>query len=405
MSRHSDRGGATELPGPADDDSVDRATQTRRASVLEQLDLPIVQAPMAGDLSTPALVAAVGTAGGLGFLAAGYRTPAQLADDIDAVRRALDRPFGVNLFVAGPAPAARPGLAAYVDEIAVEATRLDVALGEPRFDDDAFDAKVDLLCREPVAVVSFTFGVPPPEVVRRLRAVGSEIWLTVTSPDDARVASTLEPDALIVQGFEAGGHRAVFVDDDDASDLTLLTALQLIVPIVECPVVAAGGLATGATIAAVLVAGASAAQLGTAYLRCPEADTSPVHRAAVAATTRTVLTRAFSGRPARGVDNRFHQEHGAHAPRAYPEVHHLTAPLRAHGRSIGDASVVNLWAGQAHQLSQPRHAGDLTRFLAEQARHAIVVASARLEPPGPQSPSTITQRAVGRPWRSRRVRR
>lgn len=347
-------------------------------SVLDDLAVPIVQAPMAGGPSTPALVTAVGDAGGIGFLAAGYLTAGHLSADISAVRRTFTGPFGVNVFVGGPSPGDRPGLDAYAEEVLREATLQGIAPGVARFDDDDFDVKVDLLLDDPVAAVSFTFGLPPAEVVRRLQAAGSEIWLTVTSPDEAVAAATLKPNAIIVQGVEAGGHRGVFVDDDNRSDLTLLAALQLIVPIVECPLVAAGGLATGAAIAAVLVAGASAAQLGTAYLCCPEAGTSDVQRTATATTTRTVLTRAFSGRIARGIDNRFHQDHGATAPRAYPEVHYLTAPLRAHGRATGDPDLVNLWAGQSHQLARARPADDLTRELAEQARRVVADAARRL---------------------------
>ncbi len=341
------------------------------STVLEQLAVPIVLAPMAGGPSTPALVAAVGGAGGIGFLGAGYLTPQRVADDITALRAMFAGSFGVNLFVPDSAPAARPGLDDYASEILLEATRRQLAPGVPRWNDDDFDAKIDVLCNDPVAVVSFTFGVPSATIVRRLADVGSEVWLTVTSPAEALVAATLSPAAIIVQGVEAGGHRGVFVDDDDASDLTLLTALQLIAPIVDCPLVAAGGLATGAAIAAVLVAGATAAQLGTAYLRCPEAGTSDVQRTATARTTRTVLTRAFTGRTARGIDNQFHRDHGATAPRAYPEVHHLTAPLRAHGRTTGDFDIVNLWAGQSHELAAAMPAGELTRALADDARAAL----------------------------------
>ncbi len=226
--------------------------------------------------------------------------------------------------------------------------------------------------------MSFTFGLPPVDAVRRLAAAGSEVWITVTSPDEALAAAELQPDALVVQGVEAGGHRGVVVDDDEASDLTLLAALQLVGAVVDVPLVATGGLMTGAAIAAVLVAGAAAAQLGTAYLRCPEAGTSDVQRAATATTTRTVLTRAFSGRLARGMENRFHRDHAATAPRAYPEVNHLTAPLRAHGRAVGDADVVNLWAGQAHLLAEERPAGELTLALAAEARRAIALAASRL---------------------------
>ncbi len=347
-------------------------------SVLELLEVPIVQAPMAGGPSTPALVAAVGGAGGLGFLGAGYLSPQRLSDDIDAVRRVFPGPFGVNVFVGGSSAAARPLVDAYAREIASEAALIEVAPGVPRFDDDDFDAKVDLLCDDPVAVVSFTFGLPRLDAVRRLSAAGSEIWITVTSPEEAVDAAALSPNALIVQGVEAGGHRGIFVDDDSASDLTLLAALQLIAPVVECPLIAAGGLATGAAIAAVLVAGADAAQLGTAYLRCPEAGTSDVQRAATATMGRTVLTRAFSGRLARGIENRFHRDHAARAPRAYPEVHHLTAPLRAHGRATGDADLVNLWAGQTHQLARAVPAAQITRTLADEAQQALADAVRRL---------------------------
>jgi nitronate monooxygenase len=346
--------------------------------VLDDLAVPIVQAPLAGGPSTPELAAAVSAAGGFGFLAAGYLTPERLGDDITRLRTMTTAPFGVNVFVGGAAPADPDVVAGYARALEDEARRVGVALGRARFDDDAFDAKVGLLCGDPVAVVSFTFGLPPADAVRRLTAVGSEVWITVTSPEEAGAAAALGADALVVQGVEAGGHRGVFVDDDGASDLTLLAALQLIGAGVDVPLVAAGGLVTGGAIAAVLAAGASAAQLGTAYLRCPEAATSDVQRRAVDSSTTTVLTRAFTGRVARGVGNRFHAEHGAEAPRAYPEVHHLTAPLRAHGRSHGDADLVNLWAGQTHQLGSELPAAELTRRLAADARDAIAVASRRL---------------------------
>jgi nitronate monooxygenase len=218
--------------------------------------------------------------------------------------------------------------------------------------------------------------------VQRLHAAGSEVWITVTSADEARAAVELAPDALIVQGVEAGGHRGVFVDDERASDLTLLVALQLVRAAVDVPLVAAGGIATGAAVGAALVAGASAAQPGTAYLLADEAATSPAQRAAIATTTTTTLTRAFSGRLARGIVNRLHREHGDAAPRAYPEVHHLTTPLRAHGRASGDADLINLWAGQAHALAAARPAAEITRELAAHARTAVAAAHARLSARG-----------------------
>jgi nitronate monooxygenase len=343
-------------------------------AVLEGLDLPIVGAPMAGGPSTPALVAAVSGAGGIGFLGAGYKTVDALREDVAATRALTGAPFGVNVFTPGGGVRAEDGaVEAYAAALAGEAARAGVELGEARYDDDFFEGKVEALVDDAVAVVSFTFGLPPRGAVEALRAAGSEVWITVTSPDEARAAVALGPDALVVQGVEAGGHRGTFTDDDDASDLTLLVALQLVRAAVgdAVPLVATGGLTTGAAIGAVLVAGAAAAQVGTAFLLADEAGTSPAQRAATPTDTPTRLTRAFSGRTARGIANRLLDEHTAHAPRGYPEVHHLTTPLRAHGRATGDPDLVNLWAGQAHALAQAAPAAEITRRLAAEARAAI----------------------------------
>jgi nitronate monooxygenase len=332
---------------------------------------------MAGGPSTPALSVAVARGGGLGFLAAGYLTAERLVRDIATVRAEVDR-FGVNVFVGGATQGDPAAVAAYADRLRVESERAGVELGEPRFDDDGFTDKIEALCADPVAVVSFTFGIPPVRVVDRLHAAGSEVWLTVTSSEEAGEAVTAGADVLVVQGVEAGGHRGVFVDDESQSDLTLLAALQLIGEETTLPLVAAGSIMTGAALAAVLVAGARAGQIGTAYLCTPEAGTSVPQRDATEGAEPTVLTRAFSGRTARGIRNRLHDEYGSVAPRAYPEVHHLTSPLRAHGRAVGDPDLINLWAGQAHRLADDLPAEELTRRLAQEARDAIARGSARL---------------------------
>jgi nitronate monooxygenase len=332
---------------------------------------------MAGGPSTPELAAAVSGAGGLGFLAAGYLTPERLAEDIGRARALTDR-LGVGVFAGGGNPADPELVLAYAAHLNAEAGRAGVELGTPRFDDDNLEAKLGLLIAEPVSVVSFTFGLPPATAVTRLQAAGSEVWLTVTSPEEARAAAALGVDALIVQGVEAGGHRGVFADDDSASDLTLLAALQLIGAETDLPLIAAGSIMTGAALAAVLAAGASAAQLGTAYLSADEAGTSETQRTATATETRTVLTRAFSGRTARGIENRLHREHSTAAPAAYPEIHHLTSPLRAHARKIGDADLINLWAGQAHALVRALPAAEITGTLAADARAALDTAVSRL---------------------------
>ena len=347
----------------------------RSTRVLDSLAVPIVLAPMAGGPSTPELAVAVSRAGGLGFVAAGYLSADQVAANVTAVRAEVPT-FGVNVFVGATDPGDAALVASYADRLQPEAERAGVSLGDPCFDDDAFGEKIDLLRHKPVAVVSFTFGLPPAAAIEQLRSAGSEVWLTVTSPTEARQAAATGADALIVQGVEAGGHRGVYVDDD-RSDLTLLAALQLVLVEVGLPLVAAGSLMTGHAIAAVLAAGASAAQLGTAYLRTPEAGTSSVQRAATAADTPTVLTRAFSGRTARAIQNRLHDEYGATAPRAYPEINHVTSPLRAHGRKVGDSDVINMWAGQAHRLVESLPAEELTRRLGADMRDALTRAATR----------------------------
>jgi nitronate monooxygenase len=345
--------------------------------VLERLRIPIVQAPLAGGPSTPELTAAVVGAGAFGFLAAGYKTSDALRDDVAATRALTGAPFGVNVFVPGravePATYAR-----YVDGLRDEALRHGVELGKPRFEDDAWEAKLALLEADPVAVVSFTFGCPRPEVIARLQAAGSGVWVTVTDPDEAQTAAAAGVDALVVQGVEAGGHRGSFVDAEDAGDYGLIALLQLIAARTDLPLVASGGIASGAAVAAVLCAGARAAAIGTAFMRCPEAATAAVHREALATPAPTRLTRAFSGRNARGIVNRFLREHSADAPIAYPEVHHATAPLRAAGRKTGDADVINLWAGQAHVLARELPAAELVAALAAEAAESLHAVATRL---------------------------
>ncbi|MEV6771143.1 nitronate monooxygenase [Nocardia sp. NPDC051030] len=335
--------------------------------VLDELGTPIVLAPMAGGPSTPELAAAVSDAGGLGFVAAGYLSATDLADRIERTRALTAAPFGVNLFCpSAPSPAA--SFSGYVEELARE-----FPVGEPRFDADDWDAKLELLASAPVAVVSCTFGCPTAAEIERLHAVGSEVWVTVTSVAEARYAAEAGADALIAQGAEAGGHRGNFADrpEDDVTDpLGLLTLVQLLTAAVDLPVVAAGGIATGAGVAAALVAGAAAAQVGTAFLRCPEAGTAPLLRDAITLDTPTMLTRAFTGRRARGLRNRFMLEH-PDAPAAYPEIHYATGPLRAAARAEGNADAVNLWAGQAHSLAGELPAGELVRQLSESAKTAL----------------------------------
>lgn len=339
-------------------------------SVLSSLAHPIVQAPMAGGPSTPELVAAVSNAGALGFVAAGYLTPDALRGQIAAVRAATDRPFGVNVF-SPSGQAADPALVReFVDRLVPLARAAGVELGEPRFDVDHYDDKVDIVTEVGPAVVSFAFGCPSADVVRRCTDAGSEVWVTVTDASEADAASAVGAHAVVAQGSEAGAHRGSFVDDDrDPLPLDpLLTELQhALGSRADLPaIVAAGGLMSGTDIARVLAAGAAAAQLGTAFLLCPEAGTSAVQRRAVAGDGETVLTRAFTGRRARGIVNAWTDELTTAAPRAYPEIHHVTAPLRAHGRRTENPDLVNLWAGTGHARARPMPAAGLISELARE---------------------------------------
>jgi NAD(P)H-dependent flavin oxidoreductase YrpB (nitropropane dioxygenase family) len=348
------------------------------SAVLARLRRPVIAAPMGGGPSTPALAAAVSGAGGLGFLAGAYLSPQRLAADIAEARRLTDRPFGVNVFAPVPQPADESAVAGYAERIAPLARRWGVVLGAPVGGDDAYPEKLELLLADPVPVVSFAFGVPTADVVDALHARGSEVWVTVSHPAAAVAADEVSADALVVQGMEAGAHRGGV---DDTDEYALLPLLRLVAARTRVPMVAAGGIADGPGLAAVLAAGASAGALGTAFLRCPEAGTASAHRAAVASTADTRLTRAFTGRRARGVVNEFMRSHDHAAPAAYPHVHQVTAPLRAAARAAGDPSLLNLWAGQAHALSRELPAAEIVEWIAADAAAALQAVAGRFSSP------------------------
>lgn len=336
---------------------------------------PIVQAPMAGGASTPQLAAAVAAAGGLGFLAAGYKAPEAMREEIRRLRDLTTRPFGVNLFLPQPAPQDRGAVTAYAEQLAAEAAWYATALGDPDAGgDDAYEAKVALLLEDPVPMVSFTFGCPDRDVLDAFAKAGTYTVVTVTSPAEALAAQWAGADAVFVQGVEAGGHQGTHRDDPqlDGSGMGLLALLPQVREAVQLPMIAAGGLMRGGQIAAVLAAGADAAALGTAFLACPESGAHALHKKALTdpGFARTQLTRAFSGRPARGLLNRFVREHGPAAPSGYPQVHHLTSALRRAAAAAGDPQGMALWAGQGHRLARELPAGTLVETLAAELRAA-----------------------------------
>jgi nitronate monooxygenase len=324
---------------------------------------PLVLAPMAGGPSTVALAAAVARGGVFPFLAGAYLTPDRLAADIEELRPQSPSGFGVNVFAPSPDhPSMLEDARAYAARLAPWAAAAGVTLGEPRYDDDAFDAKVDVLVAAAPDVVSFAFGWPPAAVVERLRAAGSQVWVTLNDPAEADWAHELGVDGLVAQGWEAGGHRGGPVDTGGPQPgvRDLVTALRARS---HLPVMAAGGVVSGAGAAELLGLGATAVALGTAFLACPEAGTAPVHVDALTRRDRTVVTRAFTGRSARALATTWTDLFTDVAPAAYPHVHHVTAPLRAHGKATGEAELVHLWAGAGHARVRPLPATKLARLL------------------------------------------
>jgi nitronate monooxygenase len=340
---------------------------------------PIIQAPLGGGPSTPELAAAVSNAGGFGFLAGGYLTADGLAAQIERTRELTSSPFGVNLFCLTETQVDRSALDSYVQRLEPEARGRGIELGEPRFEDDMFADKLEAVTARRIPIVSFTFGCPSADVVSRLHEADSAAWVTLTDPWEVGPAVEASADGLVVQGVEAGGHRSSFLDEDGCAEVGVFALLRLVRAKTALPLIAAGGIADGAGVAAALAAGASAAAIGTAFMLCPEAGTSHPHREALRGDGPTRLTRAFTGRRGRGIVNRFLAEHSEDAPVAYPHIHHLTQPLRKAAREAGDADAINLWAGQAYQLAQDLPAGELVTRLSAEARVALDQAIAKLE--------------------------
>lgn len=341
------------------------------SSLAGLLRRPLLVAPMAGGPSTPRLVVAAAEAGALGFLAAGYKKAGDLAEEIAAVRAGTTEAFGVNVFAPGTPTADPDGLRRYLAELEADAARLRVELGEACFDDDGYEDKLSMLLADPVPVVSFTFGCPSADVVRTLQEAGSAVVVTVTCPEEAAVAVAAGANGICAQGMEAGAHRGSFADDDTwRRDYRLLDLLDAVVGVSgtsgvgDVAVLAAGAVMAPGQLKAVLDHGALAAQCGTAFLRCPESGAHPSYKAALAEGRYqgTVVTRAFSGRPARALVNRFVTEH-RDAPAAYPEINNATRPLRAAAAAMGDTDTMSLWAGDRYAAATDRPAGEVVEWL------------------------------------------
>ncbi len=333
---------------------------------------PFIAAPMAGGTSTPALVQAVHDGGGLGFLAAGYKSPESMVAEITATR-SLNIPFGMNVFVPdarqlAPSLAAQTRLQAYRAELEPEAARYGVTLPPLRLDDDdAWQDKIDVLLADPVEFVSFAFGLPGKPVVAGLRKAGTTVICSVTSVQEALAAAEEGPDALAVQHSSAGAHSAAFLPGgkEPAGTPAARTTAELVAQVraaVGLPLIAAGAIMDGPGLREVLDAGASAAQIGTALVRTHESGARQLHKDALGdpAFTETAMTRAFTGRWARSLVNAFVRDH-QDAPGGYPAIHHLTAPVRAASSAAGDPQRLNLWAGAGWRSAREGSAKDVVR--------------------------------------------
>lgn len=314
--------------------------------------LPLVAAPMAGGPSTVRLATAVADAGAFPFLAGAYRAPDALAADV-AELRATGAPFGVNLFAPHDARTDEATLRRYARELQPLADRYGIDLSAAPLveDDDGWHDKLDVLLAHPVPVVSVTFGLPAAGEVTALRRAGTRVLVTVTTVAEAQAAAGVGADALVAQGSTAGGHSGThdaFREITPAPTADLVTAAGAATGL---PVVAAGGVDGTASVAALLRAGATAVAVGTLLLRTDESGASQSYKDALADPARagTVVTRAFTGRPARSLRNAFAERYDATAPTGFPAVHHLTRPLRSAAAAAGDLDSFHLWAGTGHR--------------------------------------------------------
>ena len=339
---------------------------------------PIFQAPLAGGGDTPELVAAVSNAGGLGFIGAAYLSPEQMAEVARVVKSKTTRPFGINLFAPStPNPAsispdiAMQRIAPYFAELGIPAPSLPSG---PSF---TFSHQLAAALETGASAFSFTFGLLPSEAMQSLKQKGIFVLGTATTVNEAVELETAGVDAVVAQGSEAGGHRGTFRGDFSASMIGTISLVPQVVDAVRIPVIASGGIMDGRGIAAALALGASAVQLGTAFLTCKESGIPEVYRQAIlsAREDRTRLTRAFSGRPARGIVNRFMTEvesgGNQEAILPFPLQNALTRPLRTAAAKSGRAEFLSLWAGQGVRMARRQSAAELMARLVKETEAAI----------------------------------
>jgi nitronate monooxygenase len=332
------------------------------------VQLPVLAAPMAGGPSTPELVTSAWNAGSMGFLAAGYKSAGDLEAQAKSVT-AAGAAFGVNLFAPNTVTISAEDYHRYAGALAAEAAAYGVDLTAVPLteDDDGWADKIDVVLAVRPALVTTTFGVPPANAVRALQHAGIPVGMTVTSAEEARRATEAGADVLVVQGSSAGGHSGTMSPGRLPEQTDLAELVRRTRAASELPVIAAGGIATSGDVSWVLAAGAGAVAVGTALLRTEESGASATHRAALAdpAFDHTVVTRSFTGRPARALANRWTDTHEDEAPLGYPAVHHLTSALRRAAAAAGDPHGVHLWAGTGWRGAREEPAAQALHRLAD----------------------------------------
>ncbi len=343
-----------------------------------RLEHPIFQAPLAGGGDTPELVAAVSNAGGLGFVGAAYLTPAQIAEAGGAVRSRTARPFGINLF----SPLLPPDSPHNIDAVLQRLAPFYAELGLPAPSRAAatgfsFPEQLAAALQTEASVFSFTFGILPGDAIEAIKRRGMFLIGTATTVDEGVALEKAGVDAVVTQGSEAGGHRGTFGGDFSAGMVGTISLVPQVVDAVQIPVIASGGIMDGRGIAAALALGASAVQLGTAFLTCDESGVPNAYKEAIldAHEDQTRITRAFSGRPARGIVNRFMAEVESDAAGdtilPFPLQNALTRPLRSAAAKQGRAEFLSLWAGQGVRLARRQPAAELIARLARETATAI----------------------------------
>lgn len=343
------------------------------------IELPIIQAPMAGGPTTPELVAAVSNAGGLGSLGAAYLAPDVLRETIRAIRQMTDRPFSANLFLPETPNVSAEQVARTEELLAPYRAELGLPPSlQTTQPVDQFDAQLAVLLEERVPIISFTFGVPAPQHIRAVKDAGLRTVGTATTVAEGRLLQNAGVDAIVGQGSEAGGHRGTFESGEAHMRRALIGVMALIPQLVDAvrvPVIAAGGIMDGRGMIAALALGASGVQMGTAFLACPESGAHLQHKGALLAGTdeSTVITRAFSGRPARGLANRFTEEMAAHEAKLapFPVQNALTRDIRQAATKQNRPEYLSMWAGQAAPLATTLPAAEVVRTTMEHARRVI----------------------------------